>query len=158
MFFRNMLRPKIVALASSSFLFIMTSQSALALNNDQKLLAKCQAVYAYAGHLAQMQNNIGLATNLTFRAARSTTALFMISENNGVVKGSVVDQFKEIGRLSKKKLDNRQTQIMDELSVCDSRALPLTNTIEQLRKKLWGYTFQELQSQFLQKGKQTIGL
>ena len=153
-----MARQQTSVLILSGILFLMTTQSALALSDNQRLLAKCEAVYAYSAHLAQMQNNIGLATNLMFRAARSTTSLFMISEINGVVKGSIIDQFKQVGRLSKKRLDNRETQIMDELSVCDSRALPLTNTIEQLRKNLWGYTFQELQSQFLQKGKQTIGL
>lgn len=153
-----MARQQTSVLILSGILFLMTTQSALALSDNQRLLAKCEAVYAYSAHLAQMQNNIGLATNLMLRAARSTTSLFMISEINGVVKGSVIDQFKQVGRLSKKRLDNRETQIMDELSVCDSRALPLTNTIEQLRKNLWGYTFQELQSQFLQKGKQTIGL
>ena len=153
-----MARQQTSVLILSGILFLMTTQSALALSDNQRLLAKCEAVYAYSAHLAQMQNNIGLATNLMFRAARSTTSLFMISEINGVVKGSIIDQFKQVGRLSKKRLDNRETQIMDELSVCDSRALPLTNTIEQLRKKLWGYTFQELQSEFLQKMKQTIGL
>ena len=153
-----MARQQTSVLILSGILFLMTTQSALALSDNQRLLAKCEAVYAYSAHLAQMQNNIGLATNLMLRAARSTTSLFMISEINGVVKGSIIDQFKQVGRLSKKRLDNRETQIMDELSVCDSRALPLTNTIEQLRKNLWGYTFQELQSQFLQKGKQTIGL
>jgi hypothetical protein len=149
---------KTFVLILSSFLFFSTAQSTLALTNDQRLLAKCEAVYAYSAHLAQIQNNIGLATNLMFRAARTTTSLFMVSEINGVIKGSVIDQFKEVGRLSKKRLDNRETEIMDELSVCDSRALPLANNIEQLRKKLWDYTFQELQSQFFQKMKQTIGL
>ncbi|MDB9857587.1 hypothetical protein OAC63_04260 [Amylibacter sp.] len=153
-----MARQQTFVLILSGVLLLTTTQNAFALSDDQRLLAKCEAVYAYSAHLAQMQNNIGLATNLMFRAARSTTSLFMISEVNGVVKGSVIDQFKQVGRLSKKRLDNRETQIMDELSVCDSRALPLTNTIEQLRKKLWGYTFQELQSEFLQKMKQTIGL
>ena len=153
-----MARQQTFVLILSGVLLLTTTQNALALSDNQRLLAKCEAVYAYSAHLAQMQNNIGLATNLMLRAARSTTSLFMISEINGVVKGSIIDQFKQVGRLSKKRLDNRETQIMDELSVCDSRALPLTNTIEQLRKNLWGYTFQELQSQFLQKGKQTIGL
>jgi len=153
-----MARQQTFVLILSGVLLLTTTQNAFALSDDQRLLAKCEAVYAYSAHLAQMQNNIGLATNLMFRAARSTTSLFMISEINGVVKGSIIDQFKQVGRLSKKRLDNRETQIMDELSVCDSRALPLTNTIEQLRKKLWGYTFQELQSEFLQKMKQTIGL
>ena len=153
-----MARQQTFVLILSGVLLLTTTQNALALSDNQRLLAKCEAVYTYSAHLAQMQNNIGLATNLMFRAARSTTSLFMISEINGVVKGSIIDQFKQVGRLSKKRLDNRETQITDELSVCDSRALPLTNTIEQLRKKLWGYTFQELQSQFLQKMKQTIGL
>ena len=153
-----MARQQTFVLILSGVLLLTTTQNAFALSDDQRLLAKCEAVYAYSAHLAQMQNNIGLATNLMFRAARSTTSLFMISEINGVVEGSIIDQFKQVGRLSKKRLDNRETQIMDELSVCDSRALPLTNTIEQLRKKLWGYTFQELQSEFLQKMKQTIGL
>ena len=153
-----MARQQTSVLILSGVLFLTTTQIALALSDNQRLLAKCETVYTYSAHLAQMQNNIGLATNLLFRAARSTTSLFMISEINGVVKGSVIDQFKQVGRRSKMRLDNRETQIMDELSVCDSRALPLTNTIEQLRWKLWGYTFQELQSQFLQKMKQTIGL
>ena len=153
-----MARQKTSVLILSGIWLLTTTQNALALSDDQRLLAKCEAVYLYSAHLAQMQNNIGLTTNLLFRAARSTTSLFMISEIDGVIKGSVIDQFKQVGRLSKKRLDNRETQIMDELSVCDSRALPLTNTIEQLRKKLWGYTFQELQSQFLQKIKQTMGL
>lgn len=65
---------------------------------------------------------------------------------------------RKLADFQKKRLDNRETEIMDELSVCDSRALPLANNIEQLRKKLWDYTFQELQSQFFQKMKQTIGL
>ena len=151
-------RQKTSVLILSGIWLLTTTQNALALSDDQRLLAKCEAVYTYSAHLAQMQNNIGLTTNLMFRAARSTTSLFMISELDGVVKESVIDQFKQVGRFSKKRLDNRETQIMDELSFCDSRALPLTNTIEQLRKKLWGYTFQELQSQFLQKMKQTIGL
>ena len=142
----------------TAFCFFAIPKSSLALTNNQKILSKCEAVYTYSAHLAQMQDNIGLTTNLLFRAARSTTSLFMISEIDGVIKGSVIDQFKQVGRLSKKRLDNRETQIMDELLFCDSRALPLTNTIEQLRKKLWGYTFQELQSQFLKKLKQTMGL
>ena len=153
-----MARLQTFVLILSGFLLLTTTQNALALNDNQRLLAKCEAVYTYSAHLAQMQNNIGLATNFMFRAARSTTSLFMISEIDGVVKRSAIAQFKQVGRLSKERLDKRETQVMDELSVCDRRALPLTNTIEQLRKKLWGYTFQELQNQFLQKFKQTAGL
>lgn len=152
------MKSQTVTVIATAVWFLAIPNSSLALTNNQKILSKCEAVYVYSAHLTQMQNNTGLATNLLFRAARSTTALFMISEVNGVIKGSVIDQFKQIGRLSKKRLDNRETQIMDELSVCDSRALPIAIDVERTREKLWGYTFQELQNQFLQKLKQTAGL
>tara|TARA_B100000780_G_scaffold234730_1_gene175170 strand:- start:250 stop:711 length:462 start_codon:yes stop_codon:yes gene_type:complete len=153
-----MVRQQTSVLILSGVLFFTTTQLAFALSNDQKLLSKCEAVYMYSAHLAQMQNNNGLATNLLFRAARSTTALFMISEVNGVIKGSVIDQFKRIGRISKGSLDSGETEVMKELSECDLRALPIAIDVERTRKKLWGYTFQELQNQALQKLKQTIGL
>ena len=142
----------------STFAFWGSTQTLLALTNDQNLLAKCQAVYAYAAHLAQIQNNTGLATNLLLRSSRSTTALLMISERDGKVKGSEVDKFKRIQAASKRSLDANQSNINNEILSCDQNALPITNAVESRRKKLWGKSFQQLQREFLVNGKQTLGL
>ena len=54
-----MARQKTSVLILSGIWLLTTTQNALALTNDQRLLAKCEAVYAYSAHLAQIQNNIG---------------------------------------------------------------------------------------------------
>ena len=156
---KNITLPKFyIAVYFSALIFCGTSQPLLALTNDQKLLSKCQAVYAYAAHLAQIQNNPGLATNLLFRSSRSTVALLMISEKNGKVKGSIIDKFKKIQAASKNALDANQSKIKNEILSCDRNALPITNSIESRQKQLWGKSFQELQRELLINGKQTLGL
>ena len=157
--FKNTTLPKFhIVVYFSALILCGSSQPLLALTNDQKLLSKCQAVYAYAAHLAQIQNNPGLATNLLFRSSRSTTALFMTSAKNGKVKGSDIDKFKKIQAASKNALDANQAKINDEILSCDQNALPVTNSIESRKRQLWGKSFQELQRDFLVNAKQTIGL
>ena len=128
------------------------------LSEAEKILANCESVYTYGAHVAQMQNNNGLAVNLLFRTARTTTSLFMISEVNGKVSGKKIKQFKQIHAKIKSKLDNQRTTILQEISACDINALPITNQVENKQKILWGRSFQEIQEQFLGKLKLTIGL
>ena len=75
----------------------LNQADAITVNNDSKILARCEMVYLYNSHLAIMQNNEGLAKNMLFRASSVVAANMMLSENDGNVSGEILAVWRKIG-------------------------------------------------------------
>ncbi len=142
----------------AAFFLAPQNVQAYELTQDIRTLAKCESVYLYAAHLAQMQNNEGLARNILFRAARTSVSVFMLGEVAGNVSGDALAELRAIHSATKSELDNQTTDIMTELTACDTIAQPITSAVERMRKTLWGMDFQDLHLQVLNKFMQTLGL
>jgi hypothetical protein len=146
------------AIYSVVFTFFSLAAHAEQLTSEVRTLAKCEGVYMYAAHLAQMQNNEGLTRNILFRAARTSVAVFMLSEKSGVISGKLIAQFADIHKITKGALDAQKLDVSTELKFCDKNALPITNSVERSHKILWGLDFQGLHLQVLKKFMQILGL
>lgn len=125
---------------------------------ESNILARCNGIYNYVAHTAQMQNNEGLAKNLLFRSSRTVTSLFMITAVDGVIKGERIEEFRSIQQRYKSNLDAGRLNLNYELRRCDQEALPITNRTEQAGGMLWGLTFQELQEQLFAKARRMMGI
>ena len=134
------------------------SVTAQELSTESQLLARCQGIYSYGAHLAQMQNNNGLATNLVLRAARVTTANFMLIEENGVIGGKLIRQIEQIISTNKSRLDSLELNIMSELDTCDRQTQSIVSRVVKLRKKLWGLDFWSIQQGMFDKTREVMGL
>ena len=61
-------------------IFFSTFAMSASISEETKNLSRCEGIYIYMAHLAQMQNNEGLAKNLLFRASNTSTAYLFLNE------------------------------------------------------------------------------
>ena len=140
------------------FLFLSVNSFAQSISEDSKNLARCESVYLYAAHLAQMQNNEGLAKNILFRASRVMTANFFLNESGGRVKGEILEQIKSIRRANKPLLDADPYSVYTKAGECDKST---TSSISAARNmnKIWdGKNFDEWQQMLFNQTTTSMGL
>ena len=136
----------------------LNQADAITVNNDSKILARCEMVYLYNSHLAIMQNNEGLAKNMLFRASSVVAANMMLSENDGNVSGEILAVWRKIGFNIKSRLDYKQTTVSKELLLCDRPVERIIREVIYLDKTLWGYNFDELHQLFYDKLRLKLGI
>ena len=152
-------RPYVLHLIIAVPLLVYSSQAlAQKFSRDVINLAQCQNVYAYSAHLAQMQNNEGLAKNFLLRQAQVTVASFILTERNGVVSEKVKRKFKSIQLENKKKLDAGKLQVNNEIARCDRKSQPIIQKVMNSKKTLWGLSFVQLQTKMFHEGLRVMGI
>jgi hypothetical protein len=126
---------------------LLTLENVYAANisEETKNLSKCEGVYIYAAHLAQMNNNEGLAKNLLFRASNAVTAYLFLNEKAGRVSGEVMEQIKAARRADKPNLDANPYGVFERAGVCDSISSSLVSKARSLNKIWDGRDFNEWQ-------------
>ncbi|MHB8949839.1 MAG: hypothetical protein ACYC4S_12345 [Rhodoferax sp.] len=146
-----------IAFATIMSLFTCAA-SAQPISAESKFLAQCEFSYFYVGQLMQLRNNEGGAKALLRRSSMMTTANFILNEEKGVVAGWKIREFTLLRDPLKLGFD---AGIRDPLAVvadCDRNATPIAIRIRDAGKTLWGKDFDELQLQFFEKSRKSLGL
>jgi len=131
---------------------------AIEVSTQTKLLGYCEFVYFYNAQYLQMMNNEGAAKNMIRRSSIMTTANFIFSNENGVISGEKIKITREEGLKQKKRFDVDKLFALQEASRCDRDANPIAISIRNSEQKLWGKTFDELQSALYEESMKNMGL
>ena len=138
--------------------FFCQSVYAIEVSTQSKLLGYCEFVYFYNAQYLQMMNNEGAAKNMLRRSSIMTTANFIFSNENGVISGEKIKIIKEEGLKQKKLFDVDKLFALQEASRCDRDANPIAISIRNSEQKLWGKTFDELQSALFEESMKNMGI
>ena len=111
------------------------AKSAL-ISEETKNLSRCEGIYIYMAHLAQMQNNEGLAKNLLYRASNTATAYLFLNENGGRVTGEIMEQIKTVRRADKPNLDANPSSVIQRGGLCDTTTGPVISKARGMNK-IW---------------------
>jgi hypothetical protein len=128
------------------------------ISEETKLLARCEGVYFYAAHLAQMSNNEGLAKNLLFRSSTVTAAHLFLNEKKGRVSGDVIRQITQTRLSDKRTLDANSDQILQRIDQCDKTAQPIIEKVRGLGKIWDNRTYDEWQHEMFQQNLRNLGI
>ena len=112
----------------------------------------------YVAHLAQMQNNEGLAKNLLYRTSGVVAAYLFLNESGGKVKGEVMEQIKSVRRSEKPSLDADPNGAILKAAECDKSA---RNAIAKARNmnKVWdGKSYDDWQQFLFAQYMKTMGI
>ena len=131
---------------------------AQSLSASSKLLSECEFTYFYLGQLMQLRNNEGAAKAMIRRSALVTTANFIQNEENGVVAKWKIREFTLLRAPLKREFDSGRRDPVNAAGVCDGAAIQLANQIRNSGKTLWNMTFDELQLDFFNQSRKTMGL
>ena len=101
------------------FLFSSSAFGAT-ISEETKNLSRCEGIYIFMAHLAQMQNNEGLAKNLLLRASNTSTAYLFLNESGGRVPGAIIEQIKAVRRADKPNLDADPYGVIEKAGLCDT--------------------------------------
>ena len=142
----------------STLYFFCNCACAVEVSTQSKLLGYCEFVYFYNAQYLQMVNNEGAAKNLLRRSSIMTTANFITSNENGVISGEKIKIIREEGLKQKKRFDVDKPFALQEASRCDRDANPIAINIRNSDQKLWGKTFDELQSAFFEESMKNLGM
>lgn len=118
-----------------AILFSPFAKSAL-ISEETKNLSRCEGIYIYMAHLAQMQNNEGLAKNLLFRASNTATAYLFLNESGGRVTGEIMEQIKSVRRADKPNLDANPPSVIQKGGMCDTTTGPVISKARAMNK-IW---------------------
>jgi hypothetical protein len=120
---------------SAAILFSSTVFGAT-ISEETKNLSRCEGIYIYMAHLAQMQNNEGLAKNLLFRASNTSTAYLFLNESGGRVTGEIMEQIKSVRRADKPNLDANPSSVIQRGGLCDTTTGPVISKARAMNK-IW---------------------
>jgi hypothetical protein len=112
-----------------------------------KTLGKCERVYIMMGHLSQMQNNVGMAKNMFYRASRVTSAWAFLSEKYGRVPGAVMEQVSGFQRTEKPYLDADYNYLVQRTLECDSTTQALVTEARERSNTVEGRSFDDWQKE-----------
>jgi len=125
---------------------------------DTRLLSLCEGRYLFVAHLAQMNNNEGLAKNLLLRASRVTTAHLFLNERNGKVSGETMNEIKAVRRAEKPSLDalpDRAVTLADE---CDKTTPKIVAGVRNMGKVWDGKKFDDWQQMMFEQYMKSMGI
>lgn len=146
-----------IAFASVSAL-LASLAAAQSISGESRLLSQCEFSYSYGGQLMQLQNNEGAAKALIRRSAMMTTANFMLNAEDGVIAGWKIRDFTLLRDPLKRDFDAGARDPLAFAADCDKKATPIAIRIRDSGKTLWGKSFDELQLEFFNKLRTTLGL
>jgi hypothetical protein len=140
------------------FLFVFGSKTSIAMSNESRLLAECEFIYAYAGQLLQIQNNIGGAVSALRRSSIMSAANFISSADGGVVSESLIQTWTALRPPLKRRFDNKLSDPIVEATRCDRIAMPIAIKVRDSKKKFRDKDFDELQGIFFQDHRTSLGI
>lgn len=148
---------------SGIFLFLATfaflsGQNAQAISADTKLLSLCEGRYLFVAHLAQINNNEGLAKNLMLRASRVTTAHLFLNERNGKVSGETMNEIKAVRRAEKPSLDASPDRAVSLADECDKTTPRIVASARNIGKSWNGKKFDEWQQMIFEQYIKSMGI
>ena len=117
-------------------IFFSTFAMSASISEETKNLSRCEGIYIYMAHLAQMQNNEGLAKNLLFRASNTSTAYLFLNESGGRVTGEIMEQIKAVRRADKPNLDANPSSVIQRGGLCDTTTGPVISKVRAMNK-IW---------------------
>jgi hypothetical protein len=117
-------------------IFFSTFAMSASISEETKNLSRCEGIYIYMAHLAQMQNNEGLAKNLLFRASNTSTAYLFLNESGGRVTGEIMEQIKSVRRADKPNLDANPSSVIQRGGLCDTTTGPVISKARAMNK-IW---------------------
>jgi hypothetical protein len=126
-------------------IFFSTFAMSASISEETKNLSRCEGIYMYMAHLAQMQNNEGLAKNLLFRASNTSTAYLFLNESGGRVTGEIMEQIKTVRRADKPNLDANPSSVIQRGGLCDTTTGPVISKVRAMNKIWEGKDFNEWQ-------------
>jgi hypothetical protein len=140
------------------FGFASISNLVVALPSESKKLGYCEFVYFYGAQLVQIDNNEGAAKNFLRRSAMMSVANFMLIEENGVINGAKIKEYRGEALMRKSDFDKNRNLVFKEISKCDIDFVPLALKIRSQNKILWSKSFDELQLEFFNKSMENLGI
>lgn len=117
-------------------IFLSPFAKSATISEETKNLSRCEGIYIYMAHLAQMQNNEGLAKNLLFRASNTATAYLFLNESGGRVTGEIMEQIKSVRRADKPNLDANPSSVIQRGGMCDTTTGPVISKARAMNK-IW---------------------
>lgn len=117
-------------------IFFSTFAKSASISEETKNLSRCEGIYIYMAHLAQMQNNEGLAKNLLYRASNTSTAYLFLNESGGRVAGEIMEQIKSVRRADKPNLDANPSSVIQRGGMCDTTTGPVISKARAMNK-IW---------------------
>jgi len=145
MAFINWKEVEFMKIILSALLLFSTFVFGASISEETKNLSQCEGIYIYTAHLAQMQNNEGLAKNLLFRASITSTAYLFLNETGGRVSGEVMEQIKAVRRADKPNLDANPSSVLQRGGLCDTTTAPVILKARNMNKIWDGKDFNEWQ-------------
>lgn len=109
-------------------------------------------------HLAQMQNNEGLAKNLLYRASNTATAYLFLNESGGRVTGEIMEQIKSVRRTDKPNLDANPSNVIQRAGLCDTTTAPVISKARAMNKIWDNKDFNEWQQMVFATYLKTLGI
>jgi hypothetical protein len=106
----------------------------------------------------QIDNNEGAAKNFLRRSAMMSVANFMLIEENGVINGAKIKEYRGEALMRKSDFDKNRNLVFKEISKCDIDFVPLALKIRSQNKILWSKSFDELQLEFFNKSMENLGI
>ena len=125
---------------------------------DTKLLSLCEGRYLFVAHLAQMNNNEGLAKNLLLRSSRVTTAHLFLNERNGKVSGEVMNEIKTVRRAEKPALDADPERAIVLADQCDKTTPRIIAGARNMGKVWDGKKFDDWQQLIFEQNMKSMGI
>ncbi len=139
-------------------IFFSTFAQSASISEETKNLSRCEGIYIYMAHLAQMQNNEGLAKNLLFRASNTSTAYLFINESGGRVSGEIMEQIKAVRRADKPNLDANPYAVLEKAGHCDTTCGPVISKARGMNKIWEGKDFNEWQQMMFSTYVKSMGI
>ncbi len=128
------------------------------ISGDTKLLSLCEGRYLFVAHLAQINNNEGLAKNLMLRASRVTTAHLFLNERNGKVSGETMNEIKAVRRAEKPSLDASPDRAVSLADECDKTTPRIVASARNIGKSWNGKKFDEWQQMIFEQYIRSMGI
>ena len=139
-------------------MFIPAIVMSQTITSDTKLLSLCEGRYLFVAHLAQINNNEGLAKNLLFRASRVTTAHLFLNERNGKVSGETMNEIKAVRRAEKSSLDAFPDRAVSLAGECDKTTPGIVASARNLGKSWNGKKFDDWQQMIFEQYMKSMGI
>jgi hypothetical protein len=139
-------------------IFFSTFAMSASISEETKNLSRCEGIYIYMAHLAQMQNNEGLAKNLLFRASNTSTAYLFLNESGGRVTGEIMEQIKAVRRADKPNLDANPSSVIQRGGLCDTTTGPVISKVRAMNKIWEGKDFNEWQQMIFATSLKSMGI
>jgi hypothetical protein len=136
----------------------IASSNAQNISRESRLLAECEFIYSYTSQLMQLQNNTGAAINILRRSTILSTANMMSNAEDQRIPGWKIKIWTELRPSIKAKLDSRSVDPFVEASRCDKEAMPIALRVRDQGLLLWGFNFDELQLQVMNKMRASTGI